>query len=149
LVLLASCGFQLSGVQTVPPEMAKTFIATDDRHSDFYQRLERGLQNSGVELVDSPDDATAVFSVLEDDTGQRVLSVSARNVPREYEVYYTVHYDVQASGTALMPMRTQTMTRDYIWDETRELGKEKEERLLREALADDLVRIILFQLARL
>ena len=47
----------------------------------------------------------------------------------------------------LLPSRTQSLTRDYIWDETRVLGKEREAEMLREALADDLVRVILIQLS--
>ena len=45
--------------------------------------------------------------------------------------------------------RTQTLTRDYTWDETQVLGKEKEEQLMREAIVEDLIRIILIQLSAL
>ncbi len=144
---MAGCGFQLRGTATVPPQMAKTYIQTEDRHSLFYRRLRRGLEDAGVEVVDSPSEGTATFSILADDTGQRVLSVSARNVPREFEVYYTVLYSVLSGENILMAPRSQTLTRDYTWDETLVLGKEKEEALLREAIADDLVRIVVIQLS--
>lgn len=90
-----------------------------------------------------------MFSIESDETGQRVLSVSARNVPREFEVFYTVTYAVDAGGSSLMNTRRQTLTRDYTWDENLVLGKEREERMLREAIADDLVRIVLIQLSGL
>jgi outer membrane lipopolysaccharide assembly protein LptE/RlpB len=48
-----------------------------------------------------------------------------------------------------MQPESRTMTRDYTYDETRVLGKEKEEELLREAIADDLVRVVLMQLSSL
>ena len=146
-LLLAGCGFQLRGAVTVPPEMSRTFIETDDRHSLFYRGLRDRLQTAGVEIVDSPVDATATFSITSDNTNQRVLSVSARNVPTEYEVYYTVVYGVVTRERSLLPLRSQTLTRDYTWDETRVLGKEKEEQVLREAIVDDLIRIVLFQLS--
>ena len=146
-LLLAGCGFQLRGAVTVPPEMSRTFIETDDRHSLFYRGLRDRLQTAGVEIVDSPVDATATFSITSDNTNQRVLSVSARNVPTEYEVYYTVVYGVVTRDRSLLSLRSQTLTRDYTWDETRVLGKEKEEQVLREAIVDDLIRIVLFQLS--
>ena len=146
-LLLAGCGFQLRGVVTVPPEMSRTFIETDDRHSLFYRELRDRLRTAGVEIVDSPVDATATFSIASDNTNQRVLSVSARNVPTEYEVYYTVVYGVVTRERSLLSLRSQTLTRDYTWDETRVLGKEKEEQVLREAIVDDLIRIVLFQLS--
>jgi LPS-assembly lipoprotein len=137
----------MRGAASVPPEMARTYIAADDQRSLFYRRLRDSLQGAGVNIVESPFDATATFSILSDIPGQRVLSVSARNVPREFEVFYTVFYSVQAKEVTLLEPRSQTLTRDYTWDETEVLGKEKEEQLLREAIVDDLVRIVLIQLS--
>ena len=147
VLLLAACGFQMRGAASVPPEMARTYIAADDQRSLFYRRLRDSLRGIGVNVVDSPVEATATFSIVSDIPGQRVLSVSARNVPREFEVFYTVLYSVQTEDATLLEARSQTLTRDYTWDETRVLGKEKEAALLREAIVDDLVRIVLIQLS--
>ncbi len=137
----------MRGAVTVPPEMSRTYIETSDRHSTFYRRLRDGFRRAGVEMVDTPIDATATFSIVNGNTGQRVLSVSARNVPTEFEVFYTVAYSLSVGTDALLSTRSQTLTRDYTWDETLVLGKEKEEQLLREAIADDLVRVIMIQLS--
>ena len=137
----------MRGATSVPPEMARTYIAADDQRSLFYRRLRDSLQGAGVNIVDSPIESTATFLIMSDIPGQRVLSVSARNVPREFEVFYTVFYSVQTEDATLLEPRSQTLTRDYTWDETQVLGKEKEEQLLREAIVDDLVRIVLIQLS--
>lgn len=127
--------------------MARTYIDTGDRQSPFYQRMRRELASTGIDIVDSPLEATATFSVVSDITGQRVLSVSARNVPTEFEVYYTVAYAVLTETETLLDTRSQTRSRDYTWDETRVLGKEREEQLLRDALVDDIVRVVMIQLS--
>lgn len=137
----------MRGAASLPPEMAQTYIETNDRYSLFYRQLRNGLRNAGVEVVDSPADSTATFTIQSDETGQRVLSVSARNVPREFEVYYSVYYGVVTEDKVILEPRSQTMTSDYIWDETHVLGKEKEEQVLRDALVDDLIRVILIQLS--
>ena len=147
VVLPAACGFQMRGAASVPPEMARTYIAAEDQRSLFYRQLRDSLRDVGVNVVDSQVEATATFSIMSDIPGQRVLSVSARNVPREFEVFYTVFYSVQTEDATLLESRSQTITRDYTWDETRVLGKEKEEALLREAIVEDLVRIVLIQLS--
>jgi LPS-assembly lipoprotein len=149
LLLLAACGFQVRGVANVPPEIERTYIDTPDRRSIFYRKFRSELQANGVEVVDSVADATAVFTIMSDVTGQRVVSVSAQNVPREYEVFYTVRYELNTPDSTLVPDRTHTATRDYNWNETLVLGKAKEEALLRDAIADDLVRIVLVQLTSL
>ena len=146
---LAGCGFQLQGALTVPAQMERTHIATDDEYSVFYRRLREQLVANGIELVDMPEESAATLAIHIDDTGQRVLSVSARNVPTEYEVYYSVEYSVSAGAENLQPRRFITQTRDYTYDETLVLGKAREEQVMRESLADDLVRIMLKQLGSL
>jgi LPS-assembly lipoprotein len=148
-MLLAGCGFQLQGAFTTPSEMERTYIATDDRHSLFYRELRATLEASGVTLVDNAADATATFTISFDETDQRVLSVSARNVPTEYEVYYTVDYALYGGPKSLLEFQTLTLTRDYTYDPTLVLGKAREEELLREAIVDDLVRIVLKQISTL
>jgi LPS-assembly lipoprotein len=147
--LLSACGFQVRGATDVPASMERTYISTTDRHSGFYQGLIRELRNSGVKLVGSPADATAIFTIKTDITGQRVLAVSARNVPREYEVYYTITYSLTSGEQTLIDSRTQTQVQAYTWDETKVLGKSLEEQELRNAIVDDLVRITMIQLTSL
>lgn len=149
LSLSVGCGFQLRGQVELPQKLARTYISADDRQSIFFRKLRESLIVNGTDVVDSPIDATAVLNVLDDDTGRRVLSVSARNIPREYEVYYRIQFSVQAGPETLIPFQEQTLVRDYTYDETQVLGKAREEELLRDAIADDLVRVVLFQLAAL
>lgn len=148
-LFLTACGFQLRTQPNIPPEMSRTYIAADDSYSLFYRKFRDELEKAGVAVVNSTVDATAVFSVLFDDTDQRVLSVSARNIPREYEVYYTVQYSVAYGNRTIMASQSLTLTRDYTYDKNLVLGKAREEELLRQAIVDDLVRIILKQLSSL
>ena len=133
----------------MPAEMQRTYIAAENKHSLFYQHLRRELKTSGVEIVDTPVEATAEFDIMMDDTGQRVLSVSGRNVPLEFEVYYTVRYQLTSGEKTLMEPHQQTLFKDYTWDETQVLGKEHEQEAMRDAIVDDLVRIVLIQLSAL
>lgn len=149
LTLLASCGFQLQGAYQTPAAMQRTYIAAPDRHSLFYVKLRQQLQAAGVELVDTEDAATATLSIMLDNTDQRVLSVSARNVPTEYEVFYTIQYALSNAQESLRPPTVLTLTRDYTYDSTLVLGKAREEQMLREAIVADLVRIVMKQLATL
>ncbi|MBT8082678.1 MAG: hypothetical protein KJP08_04270 [Gammaproteobacteria bacterium] len=145
--LLGACGFHLQGALATPPEMERTYIAADDRHSLFYRELRVALDSAGVDIVDSSIDATATLTISYDETDQRVLSVSARNVPTEYEVYYTIAYSLDNGRDNLLETQTLTVTRDYTYDSTLVLGKGREQELLRQALVDDLVRIVLKQIS--
>lgn len=146
---LTACGFHLQGAFTTPAGMQRTYIATDDRYSQFFREFESQLRAAGVELTDSATDATAILTISVDNTSQRVLSVSALNVPTEYEVYYTLAYSLDSGASTLLPQQTLTLTRDYTYDSTLVLGKAHEEELLRDAIVQDLVRIVMKQISTL
>lgn len=148
-LLLGGCGFHVPGALVVPDGMQRTYIDTVERNSLFHLELRRELQAAGVELVDSPENATAIMVISEDKTDQRVLSVSARNVPTEFEVFYLVEYSLQSDAKQLLEPQFLSLTRAYTYDETLVLGKAREEQVLREAIAKDLVRIVVKQLATL
>lgn len=148
-LLVAGCGFQIQGALTIPPEMARTYISVDDKNSQFYRALREQLQAAGIDIVDSAAASAATLSITFDETDQRVLSVSARNVPTEYEVYYTIRYGIDDGARNLLQPQTLTVTRNYTYDSRLVLGKAREEELLRKAIVEDLVRIVMKQIARL
>ena len=139
---VAGCGFHLQGGAGDLPAAAtvSTYLETPDPYSDFYASLRTALRRQGANVVESPQDARAVLRIIEDDSGQRILSVSARNVPREFEVFYLVTFSLEADGTELLPPESLLETRSYTFDETRVLGKSAEEDVLRLSLAEDLAR---------
>jgi LPS-assembly lipoprotein len=138
--LLAACGFRLAGTGTLPAVMATTYVETTERNSEFFESMREALRLRGLEIVDVPEKAGARLIIIEDSTGQRVLSVSARNTPREYEIFYAVTFALQAGPDNLIESESLVVTRSYTYDETQVLGKSREERVLRQALADDLAR---------
>src|SRR5690606_3382552 len=102
--------------------MARTYVEADDRYTDFNRALRDSLRASGVRVTDSRRDATAIVRILRDESGQRVLSVSARNTPEEYEVFYQVEYSVarlaQTGDAELIEPQRIELTRDYSYDAT-------------------------------
>ena len=137
----------MPGVFTVPEGMERTYIQTPDPFSLFYRALRTEGRAAGVNIVDSMEDATAVFTIYHDNTAQRVLSVSARNVPTEFEVFYTIQYGLQSGDVSLLEVQDMTVTRDYTYDATLVLGKAREEELMRNAIVEDIVRIVLKQIS--
>lgn len=150
LVTLAGCGWRLQGTARLPQVMAVTYIEAEDRYTDFHRALRESLRASGARLTSHPEEATATVHILKDESGQRVLSVSARNTPEEYEVFYTIEYAVAGPDDVelIAPQRLE-LTRDYSYDPTAILAKQREQAILREALARALAGLVLRRLASL
>jgi len=141
-VLPAACGFHLRGDVGYPPAMAVTYIDTADRFTPFYRKLRTTLRQGGVRVTSNPADAQAVLRIHHDESGQRVLSVSARNTPVEFDVFYLVRYSLEIGGSEALATQQLVLTREYTYDETLVLGKGAESDVIRQALASDLVGLV-------
>ena len=64
----------------------------------------------------------------------------ARNVPREFEVFYQVTFTLHVEGERMLEPELLTVARSYTYDGTQVLAKAREEEELRRALPDDLAR---------
>jgi LPS-assembly lipoprotein len=112
-------------------------------HSDFLTTLRDVLKQRGAEVLTRPDEGAAVLDITADETGQRVLSVSARNIPREYEVYYAVTFSLRVGPDNLIDNESLVVTRAYTYDAAQVLAKAAEEQILRRALAEELARRVM------
>ena len=149
LAVSAGCGFHLRGAVRLSPALKVAYLDAPDRYTDFHRSFVESLSGAGVTLVRKPEQAGAVIELKRDDSGQRVLSVSARNTPTQYEVYYTVTFRVRAGEQELQPAQTLSLTREYAFDETAQLAMDREEQVIREALARDLAALVMRRLAAL
>ena len=142
LLLLTSCGFHVRGVADFPVDVETVYVQTGDRYSPFYRELVAMIRKNGLGLANDPGSANAVIRVSRDEWARRALAVSARNVPREYEVFYIVSCSVSVHGEELVAEHEFILVREYTFDETKVLGKANEEVVLTEALARDLVGLL-------
>ena len=147
---LCACGFRLQGGAALPRSIALVRIETSDTESDFYFGLRKALLAAGTRIdEDGHDDAATVIHVLNDSIAQRILSVSALNVPTEYQLSYSLKFSVTSMGRDLIPAESHVLVRDYNFSENQLLAKERETRILSEALARDLVTVVMRRLSSL
>jgi len=144
---LNACGFHLQGRVPLPAALATTRVIAEDDQTDFVQGLRRALISSGSKLTEQSERATGVVHIRKDEVTQKIISVSVKNIPREYEVTYTVEFSVEGTSGELLPSQKVSITRDYSFDETKLLAKENEEAILREGMARDLVAIVMRRLS--
>lgn len=148
VLCVTACGFRLQGIGTLPVEMAVTWIQWPANVSpDLQRQLPRSLASSGITIATTPEDATAVLEVVENRYGERVLSVSATNIPEELESYHSVTFELRAGEALLFPRETITLTRDYTFDERAVLAKYQEGEIIAKALVRDVVQQIRRRLA--
>jgi LPS-assembly lipoprotein len=149
LAVLAGCGFHLEGRAPLPQSMKAAYVEATDQQTDFVQSLRKALLTSGARPAYAKSSASSVVNILRDEVVRRTLSVSALNKPNEYEVTYLVRFSVSAGDKELLAPQEISATRSYSFDETRQLAKEHEEAILRQAMAHDLADRVVRQLSSL
>jgi len=146
---LSGCGFHLQGRSALPPQFKLSYVEARDRQSDFVQGLRNALVVSGAGITEDTKVATATVHVLDDKHTRRILSVSPDNLPREYELTYTVRFSVTAGAKELLAPQQVETTREYSFAVSELLAKENEEAVLQAALAHDLVDVVMRRLSSL
>ena len=146
---LSACGFRLAGSDPLPAVMARPYLSLKDPYTDFSREFEHRLKTSGAMLQLKREDATATVDVTKDLVEQRTLAVSAKNIPTEYELTYTVTFSVHGGDKELLAPQTISLSKDFSFDETLQLAKEHEADILRQQMARDLVSITMRRLTSL
>lgn len=148
-VLLAGCGFRLAGSEQLPAVMQRPYVSFKDSYTDFAREFDRSLRGAGARIAGTGQQASATVDITQDEAVLRVLSVSALNIPTEYELIYTVTVSVSADGRELLAPQTLSLSRDYSFQENRLLAKENEQDILRAQMARELATIVLRRLGSL
>jgi LPS-assembly lipoprotein len=149
VLMLGACGFQLQGRQMLPASLSVLRIDAVDEQSEFAHALRVVLGASGGRMAAADDSSAAQVRIARDELTERVLSVSSRNIPTDYELIYEVEVSASAGGRELMPREEFSLSRVYSFDETRLLAKEREKQILKEALARDMASVVARRLASL
>jgi LPS-assembly lipoprotein len=146
---LTGCGFRLAGSDPLPGVLARPYLSLKDPYTDFSREFEHQLKNAGAATQAVRANATATINVTKDLVVQRTLSVSAQNIPTEYELTYTVTFAVQGTDKELLAPQTISLSKDYSFEENVLLAKEHEADILRQQMARDLVAITMRRLTSL
>lgn len=139
---LAACGFQPRGADALPAQMSRVYI-DGDRSTPLYSSLRDALQTRRAQVVRSRSEATSVVTLLEEDSGQRILSVAATDGPEEYEVFQTATFSLTLDSELAIERQRLTLKRAYTYDRNDILGKRHEYESLRAALAVEMAQAIL------
>lgn len=165
LALFASgCGFRLQGDLVLPEAVQIVELQAIDRQSDFAHALSSRLRDAGVEVRWSSSvterggaatPATARLQIEIDEFLERVASISARNLPREYELTYRIRYTYRQSAALQnesdkeITAEELSLSREFSFDERAALAKQREREQLRVTLANELAGMVLQRIASL
>jgi LPS-assembly lipoprotein len=140
---LSACGFHLRGSVQLPPVMARTYVEAG-RAGELAEDLRELLRSSGVQLVGSKPEASAVIRLLGDQRERRVIAVDTSGAASAYELSYQARFELlDGDGAVLLGGQSLSRSRDLNFDGANVLGKSREEEQIYAALRSDVAAAIL------
>ena len=144
--LVLSCGFELQNTSSISEKLDALIIKTNNPYTTFYRTLRNQFRESGTRIIDDTSQSDYTLTILTDESKQRTLSVSATNTPQEYEVYYRVTWSFSKGDKIILESVSNLSIQDYTFDQRQLLGKSNESQMIKQALAKDIAREVIFRL---
>ena len=148
--MMAACGFQLRGAADLPESIQTMHIQGISMREGLGLELKRTLRRNGINVIDDYSEGAAVLSFLKNRYERRVLCVGGNAKVSEYELILEVTFQLtDKQQNKLIDNESLEARRDYQFDQEQVLGRDGEERLLREEMDKQVSQAILRRLAAL
>ena len=125
IFVLASCGFSLRGNYLMSAQLHTLFVSSTDTHSELTRALKQQLTLNKVQIVKSFSTEIPEIRLLKDTLDRRTLSVFTNGQVAEYELIYTVRYQLRINDRETQAF-TFEINRDYQDDPDNALAKSRE-----------------------
>ena len=144
LLLLTACGYRLRGSIAMPESLKNMYVF--NASPQLQNELKSVLKASKSQLAASPNDASIVIKILNEEIKTRVLSIGSTGKSNESELNYFLQfqfYDNQEN--ALMEEQRIEIAREYFNDQTAVLAKSNEEQIIRKEIYKQAVRMLMLR----
>ncbi|OUR81695.1 hypothetical protein A9Q75_07260 [Colwellia psychrerythraea] len=146
--LLSACGFQLRGDYLLDDDLQTLYVSSSDVHGELTRLVKLNLTRNQVNVLKHSKTDIPELRILSDKLDRRTLSLFSNGQVAEYELIYSVHYQVRFTGEDAKNFRFE-LYRDYQDDPNLALAKSRELSLLLSEMRTSAADKILRDLARI
>jgi LPS-assembly lipoprotein len=112
LICLSGCGFHWRGQTQLAPPLQVIYIKAPNPYGTLAHNLRRSLTMSGTHIVEQPDKASMIFSILKEETSQQLLGINGSQQTRQYNLILTVTFEITTPHDEIVvPPQVITETR--------------------------------------
>ena len=144
--LLTACGFHLRGNYLIDDDLQTLYLTSTDIHGELTRLVKLTLVRNQIEVLKRAKQDVPELRIVTDKLDRRTLSVFSNGQVAEYELIYSVSYQVRFQGEDARDFRFE-LYRDYQDDPNRALAKSRELSLLLSELRTNAAEKILRDLA--
>ncbi len=143
MTFMTACGFQLRGDYLLTPELQTLYLGSVDKYGELTRVVKQHLQQNKVNIVPTYTNKIPELRILKDKLDRRTLSVFPNGQVAEYELIYTVRYELRVAEQNIRSYSFE-LNRNYQDDPDIALAKSRELSLMlsemRQQAADKILR---------
>ena len=132
LLALSSCGYSMRGSVNVPSSV-KSVSVMSNYYSELVSVINSSLASSNIGVSRSEDANLHGIHVLSEEFDRRQLSINASGRVNEYELIYTVKFQLKAPGKSDVEDKI-ILYRDYSFDENNIMGNSDREDYIKKGM---------------
>lgn len=135
ILALSACGFQLRGAFQVPEVLSSVHLSSENPGSPILNSVRRSMLSSGVQLVNTDQEAPYTLHLSRERSEKRSISVDSLAAAAEFQLRQFVSYELRSRrGELLVGPHELIVERNFQNDINNVVGKRDEERLIREEM---------------
>lgn len=144
LLFISACGYQLRGSIELPKELESIYMQGGSRA--LKKTMQKTRKSSGGQLVDHIEQAEIIIKIEKENMDRRVLTLSSTGRVSEYELIYIVEFTLLDKAKEIISKQQRIeINRDYFNNQDEVLGKNNEERVIKEEMYRRAVRSIFYR----
>lgn len=124
-LFLSGCGFHLRGDYLMSPQLQTLHLSSADKFGELTRQVKQHLSLNNIKLVATASQNIPQMRLLKDSLNRRTLSVFPNGQVAEYELIYTVRYQLALSKDDIRTYEFE-LNRDYQDDPNIALAKSRE-----------------------
>jgi LPS-assembly lipoprotein len=139
MVYLTACGFHLRGPLEMPSGLKSVYL--EGGSGMFRDQFKRVMEASSVQVTDSPVNAGLIVHIFKEDNKRQILSLSSGGAANEFELDYSVEYEIlDANNKVLLARESFDTKREYFNNQQAVIAKDNEEMTIRDEMYQQAVR---------
>jgi LPS-assembly lipoprotein len=153
MLSIVGCGFKLRGDYGLPAQIGQLQLLAAQKNTPLHRILGKQLQGFNIEVLDNTasasqinDQVDAIVYLTSDQLERRLLSLFSTGQVAEYELVYTVKYQIQFPGQDAQEIEFD-VTREYQDDPDAVLAKSRELDLIQKEMRQEAANRIIRQIA--
>ena len=148
ILVTAGCGFTLKQASNLPADLQQLTLSASDPQSDLYRLMKKQFSLAKIDYKNEVRADRAELTLLSDKLDRRTLSLFPNGQVAEYELTYSVRYQVTRPGAQPNEQYFE-IYRNYQDDPDSALAKAKELELILSEMRLQASRRIIRELAQL